>query len=513
MLVQNAADENTAKKIAEAWDDIDKWPRLTVDSFLRHNYASCVGTRVASAALFRKYRDAFFDGREDPLRADQTNGVLAYVRQLRDSMRLYEPLARGEWPAFKAELAAKKTITAWDKDRLHRLVRILGSERSLPFLLACAELGEEALASAVPKLERLEFRSIISGSEQNAIANMYFDFAALVHARLMTPADALSEAEAWVAKWGADPSFLNGLRERLVYGTHKQTNYIKHLLTTINDHLPWFDRGASGIPTQPKTSTWTFSVIQDEHIYPRNPAVPVSDEFRELTDTVGNQTFWGPKDNRDATNLPPSEPAKQEAYVSSEVELTKRIGNDLKGGKTWDSDAIAERSSELIGQALALYFLSDEAKARASELKRSRTKLFEVQEQTDSVWLVFNKQKSEYDDSGTQYHYPSRIPNGKQLWVGDTLILMREKQRGVKSKGIEEKPTRAFALAQIDSVTFVPDGMRRAHYSVYKELPDEIPITDPNGGVDPRNNKTNAIVRTTSGYLQALKNQTNISFP
>ena len=40
-----------------------------------------------------------------------------------------------------------------------------------------------------------------------------------------------------------------------------------------------------------------------------------------------------------------------------------------------------------------------------------------------AIWFVLQKQSSIYDDEeGVSYHYPSSIPNGKQIQPGDYLV-------------------------------------------------------------------------------------------
>ena len=60
----------------------------------------------------------------------------------------------------------------------------------------------------------------------------------------------------------------------------------------------------------------------------------------------------------------------------------------------------------------------------------------------DSVrrsWLVIQKHESEYaDESGVHCEYPTHIPNGQQISVGDTIVCM------VNAKGADGDGGRIF---------------------------------------------------------------------
>jgi hypothetical protein len=507
LMLADEASADTKEKIARAWDGVDRWPRLTVDAFLRHHYASVVGDRVSSANLFRDYRSVFFQGRDEPFPESEVKVVVKFVESLSVSMALYEPISRGEWP-----FPAAGSLPQWDRDRLHRIVRVLGSERAFPLLLSAASRGNDHLGELVPHLERLEFRTLVAGVEQNAVANMYFDVAALIRAESFQVGDAVEEIETWIANWADDSAFAAGIEKRLVYGSYKNNNYIKHLLTTINDFMPWFDRKLSGEPKPPKTASWDLGRVQIEHIYPQSPEKGVPAQLEGAIHRLGNLTFWGPDDNREATNHLPTSLQKVSAYKSSEVELTKRVGRQLAASKQWRLKQIAKREQGLLEQAETLFGVDGEAAARAVKLRRRRSRLFYFREGKRRIWLVATKPESGYEDTaGDFYHYPSHIPNGKQVSRGDILLLFKPLQSSRKRAKIPGKPARLVAIGLVDRIEYLPGGARKAHYANYLDLPSEVPLGDPSGGEDPRSNKRNAMNAVSESYLDELYALTGVT--
>jgi hypothetical protein len=481
-------------QVKERWDAIDASPRLTVDSFLRHHYASWTGVRVSSNHVFRQYRSVFFQDREEPFPSDEGERAAAFAISLGDSMRLYEPISRGAWPFAGSDDPGGPT--EWDKDRLHRLVRALASERSLPLLLSAATRGEPFFLEMVLVLERLEFRALVAGVEQNAMANMYFDIAALVRWKHFDADLAIAEIERWLALWADDNHFEDGLSERLVYGSYRSNNYIKHLLTTIDDCLPSFDRGEP--PRPPRTKSWDFSELQIEHIFPQSPKGGLPAAMEGEVHRLGNLTFWGPRDNRDASNLLPTDSAKISAYETSEVESTKRVGSIIHAASRWDPPDVQSRETEIVARAKAIFALTQGTEPPPSRRRRS---MFQLQEPgTRQVWLVSSKPDSGYDDvPNVHYHYPSRIPNGQRIASGDVLILFRPQE----GRGSRRTPARAFGIACVGQIEFALDGSRRAIYSGYVAL-DEVPISDALGGLEPRENRRNAINKVGEEYLAAV---------
>lgn len=486
MLVENAG-EADRESVRRSWDEVDRHSRLKVDGFLRHHFASVVGRRVSGKQVFAQYKTDFGLDFDEPLAGDVTK-VVAFAVRLREGMSWYVPMSDGLWPFSGA-------ASRWDQDRLRRIVEVLRSERVLPLLLAAASRGEEALAALVVPLERLEFRAIVAGVEQNQMANMYFDVAALLRHQQLDVSGALREVGKWVRVWSSDEAFAQGISEKLVYGVGQGTGFIKHLLTSIDDHLAWLQGGATWPPKPVKTSVWDFGAIHDEHVYPQNPEAGLPLEVAPLLHRLGNQTFLSANDNVGVSNLLPTDPRKYEVYMTSEVALTRELGETLSRRSVWGEQEIREREVWLVEASQRIFSFDPGLPDAAGS--GGRRALFN--RRTDSeprVWLVLSKPGSRYDDRpGLQYHYPSRIPNGRQITEGDVLVVFRPKAGS--------RPAEVTGVGLIDHVEHLDDDTRLAIYSQYIAVPEMIAISEPLGA-EPRANLRNAMNRLGLAYLQAL---------
>lgn len=486
MLVENAGPSDR-ESVRRAWDEVDRHSRLKVDGYLRHYYASVMGRRVSGKQVFAQYKADFGLDFDEPLAGDVTK-VVTFAVRLREGMNVYVPMSDGSWP-FPA------SVSQWDQDRLRRMVEVLRSERVLPLLLAAAARGEASLAELVVPLERLEFRAIVTGVEQNQMANMYFDVAALLrHQQFDVPA-ALREVGKWVKLWSSEEGFAQGISEKLVYGVGQGTGFIKHLLTTINDHIAWLQSERRWPPKPVKTSVWDFGAIHDEHVYPQNPDTVLPPDVAPLLHRLGNQTFLSANDNIGVSNLLPTDPRKYEVYRTSEVALTRELGERLSAGSVWGQHEILERESQLIEASRSVF--SFEPGLPDASSAGSRRALFNRRTDLEPrVWLVLSKPGSRYDDRpGMQYHYPTRIPNGQQIAEGDVLVVFRPK--------VGSRPAEVTGVGLVDHVEHLEDDTRLAVYSQYVAVPETIAISEPLGA-EPRANLRNAMNRLDLAYLQAL---------
>lgn len=497
-------------RIADALDSIDVLPPTTVDAFLRHYFASVFGERLPAKRISREYRSRFLDNAEEPVEPMDRQSVVDTVEGFAEAANLFDPISRGLWP-FGGSKSGPASAVDWDHDRLLRVVRTLQSDRVLPVLLSAAQQGEDYFREIVLALEPMEFRAIASGEEQNRMAKLFFDVAALIRAGTMTSEQAIHEMWSWIARWSDNEKFERGLGSRLIYGG-KGTNYIKHLLTTIEDHIDWLDDGHQGTPQAAKMQVWDMNLVEDEHIYPQNPKDGVPPELLDHVNRLGNQTFLAPKDNKakEFSNRLPSDPDKINAYIrKAQPKLTKRVGTDLQKKPVWGKDQIDTREAELIEDAKAVFAPPPDAASRASTLPASRPQLFQWRAPGDRrIWLVGSSPTSKYKNvPGVHYEYPSKIPNGKQIAAGDEIIVFNTQQAGNKKAGIPKLPARIVERATIDHLLFLDGGtMRHAVYDKGSlQVVQDIPIVDPNGGTDPRVPKRNAITRVSEEYLDELR--------
>ena len=122
-----------------------------------------------------------------------------------------------------------------------------------------------------------------------------------------------------------------------------------------------------------------------------------------------------------------------------------------------------------------------------------------------ATWLVLQRKDSRYNDElGIAYEYPSHIPNGKQIAVGDLLIV-------VEPKKVNGKYARVIGWGTVGQIhqrrpENGPSGhtMRMAVYNYYNEVVGG--LTYEQIGGDPRNNPRNAIVRIPEQRAQSILN-------
>lgn len=101
-------------------------------------------------------------------------------------------------------------------------------------------------------------------------------------------------------------------------------------------------------------------------------------------------------------------------------------------------------------------------------------------------WVVLQKPISIYDDEeGVAYHYPLRIPNGRQIKEGDYLICTLTSKESKDGQ-------RIFGIGRVEEIE-INGEEAKAYYGWYREF--DQPFTFEQIGGDPRNNQTNSINR------------------
>ena len=69
-----------------------------------------------------------------------------------------------------------------------------------------------------------------------------------------------------------------------------------------------------------------------------------------------------------------------------------------------------------------------------------------------NIFIVNQNPESNYNDSeGEFYNYPTSIPNGKQVGVGDLLLFLLSSKSALKLNLGESRVT---GIAKIDDITF-----------------------------------------------------------
>ena len=109
-----------------------------------------------------------------------------------------------------------------------------------------------------------------------------------------------------------------------------------------------------------------------------------------------------------------------------------------------------------------------------------------------NLFLVSQNPDSKYNDvEGQHYDYPTSIPNGKQIKVGDCLIFILSSK---SARQLNLGDSRITGIAKIDNITLYnhkDKQMALASYEWYKKF--ESPISFDNIGGDPRTNINNAM--------------------
>lgn len=339
---------NKQDTVVDLWNDIFSVGQSDIDSFLRSYYPSHVGERTPRRDLFDKYCEHFFDyepvdGGDD----DTAEEIVSNVREMRDEQRLYQKISCGEWPYDDP------TASAWEKERLDRLVNVLRHSLCHPLLLSACHLAEDEFVEVASLLERFVFRYIIVvGAHANTLYGPYYDHAVSIRNEENYEVEDLREdLHELVQERASDTALESGLREKLLYSrSSKDKRSTKHLLTNIEDYRRWYDNGSAHRPQTFKVSSYDINQITLEHIYPRNSREEDVDENLEpRKNRIGNLTFWGESDNRNAGNDPFEE--KIGRYEESNVPMT----NQLAELDEWSLDEYESREEDLIERATDIF--------------------------------------------------------------------------------------------------------------------------------------------------------------
>lgn len=110
------------------------------------------------------------------------------------------------------------------------------------------------------------------------------------------------------------------------------------------------------------------------------------------------------------------------------------------------------------------------------------------------IFVVNQNPDSKYNDEvGKRYDYPTSIPNGKQIKIGDILIFNLSSK---SSKKLKLGNKRITGIGKIDSITFYNSETKEmaiASYEWYKQFQNPLSFDDIGG--DPRSNISNSINR------------------
>ena len=115
-----------------------------------------------------------------------------------------------------------------------------------------------------------------------------------------------------------------------------------------------------------------------------------------------------------------------------------------------------------------------------------------------NIYIVSQNPNSNYNDSaGEHYDYPTSIPNGKQLKVGDILLFTLSTKSAKKLNFGEHRIT---GIAKIDNITLysqIDKQMAIASYEWFKMF--ETPLSFEQIGGDPRMNIQHSMNKISEG--------------
>jgi len=113
------------------------------------------------------------------------------------------------------------------------------------------------------------------------------------------------------------------------------------------------------------------------------------------------------------------------------------------------------------------------------------------------IFVVNQNPDSKYNDEvGKRYDYPTSIPNGKQIKIGDILIFNLSSK---SSKKLKLGDKRITGIGKIDSIIIYNSETKEmaiASYEWYKQFQNPLSFEDIGG--DPRSNINNSINRILS---------------
>lgn len=321
------------------WDIIVGAEPSDVDSFLRDFYASHQGERASKRGLFDQFKDAFLNF---PVRPDDelAQSISQRAAAMRREFEIHARMRGGYWPYETPE------ASAWEQDRLDRLISVLRRVVSLPFLMALYfETNERTFGQAVHYLERADFRYLVCGGHAGTLGDVYYAQAKRVRdlRNAYQVADLIAEVSQVASARATDDVFRAQLGAEVKYGSR----YVAHFLTTLDAYYNSILRGDARLRPE-RMTVYDLKHLEIEHIYPQNPDV-ADPELEPLKHDLGNLTFWGPEDNKAGSNTMFAE--KKESYARSAVALTRELA-DLDA---WNADAVRKRRNRLIDMALRVF--------------------------------------------------------------------------------------------------------------------------------------------------------------
>lgn len=341
LLEPNPTVQNAVERL---WDDILDGTAEDTTKYLKAYFPSVTGRRAPNNHLFDTYQREF-------LNTTTAASIRDFVSALHENKPAFSAILQGEWPFSNAS-----TATAWDRDRLHRLVNVLRHEAAHPLLLSAVKLGEARFIQVVRLLERFVFRYItIVGAHPSPLYGPYYAEAKRMRDRPRTyrVRSLQNQLATLIAARAPDHTFQTNLIAKLEYSDNTVRNReIKHFLSTLESYRRWYERGSRRrYPPAPDTMTvFDVAAITLEHTYPNNAPTAQQDATMEpLKHRLANLTIMAASDNSVIGNA--SFAVKKVEFARSGVGLTRRLASFA----TWTTAKFRTRENELVAMALAVF--------------------------------------------------------------------------------------------------------------------------------------------------------------
>jgi hypothetical protein len=347
--LDGAATPSQMQIVEETWDKILAASPDIVEQQLRAIYASMTGKRAGKTTLLDEFLTRIFpEQATHPITVDAVKQLVAKVEQLHVETVVLAKLQEGEWP-----FPSSTKVTAWDRSRLGLLINELKHTNCMPLLLAATKLAEKHFSEIVQMLERFMFRyKIVSEAHIGNATTVYHEQAVEIRTdpskyKVSTLTDKL---QALLDKSAKDALFRSRLQE-VMYQRELTNKPLKYFLITLENYLPWYRKGATGVPKcLNKMQVFDPSATTVEHIYPEN-AVPADASLVPLLDTLGNLTLLGSSDNDAAGNKPFA--AKKAIFEKSPLVLNQEVAKNT----SWTDSVVKARQKDLEDVALKVFRL------------------------------------------------------------------------------------------------------------------------------------------------------------
>lgn len=338
--------------VAESiWDEILAGTASDTENFLRWYFSARQGKPPRKAALFDEFADAFFPSVDTPLKDPDAKKFIARLEELRTAVRIMQELLDGNWPYDQPD----PKVPQWDRYRVSLLLKELGHTNCMPLAYAAAsKLDQSSFAKVVLIVEKFAYRyKFVCNEHISRATNIY-----LKHAKKVLEESKYKIAELQTDLRGlleqhASDAVFEQLLSETRYSTTGSNKPLKYLLVTLDDHWPWFKKGATGnAKVLDKTRPFDFSNTTLEHIYPQKAeAATKTAKLEKVKHSLGNITLLGPADQDAAGNQDPK------AKLPLLGQTTSNMNKDLGKLANWTEARIKARQGELLRLAKLVYKL------------------------------------------------------------------------------------------------------------------------------------------------------------